>query len=159
MPEPSSRPRVPKQFPQRAAAVARAQNHSTGKAANMAAVHQDRLDRDAEVDNRSEKYPKWEACVPCQSGKFKNYSGTEDCSTCPGGYVPVNGTSCFPCENGKFPSPDHNNEICVSCVTGSVAIAGSPSCTACEAGFEPNEDKSLCIPCPTGWYAGWGLSK
>lgn len=118
-----------------------------------------RLDRDAEVDNRSEKYPKWEACVPCQSGKFKNYSGTEDCSTCPGGYVPVNGTSCFPCENGKFPSPDHNNEICVSCVTGSVAIAGSPSCTACEAGFEPNEDKSLCIPCPTGWYAGWGLSK
>lgn len=113
-----------------------------------------RLDRDAEVDNRSEKYPKWEACVPCQSGKFKNYSGTEDCSTCPGGYVPVNGTSCFPCENGKFPSPDHNNEICVSCVTGSVAIAGSPSCTACEAGFEPNEDKSLCIPCPTGWYAG-----
>lgn len=41
MPEPSSRPRVPQQFPQRAAAVARAQNHSTGKAANMAAVHQD----------------------------------------------------------------------------------------------------------------------
>lgn len=42
----------------------------------------------------------------------------------------------------------------MSCVTGSVAIAGSPLCTACEAGFEPNEDKSLCIPCPSALLAG-----
>ena len=154
MPEPSSRPRVPKQFPQRAAAVARAQNHFTGKAANMAAVHQDNAWTETQRSTIAVRSIQSGRHVSLASQENLNYSGTEDCSTCPGGYVPVNGTSCFPCENGTFPSPDHNNEICVSCVTGSVAIPGSPLCTACEAGFEPNEDKSLCIPCPSALLAG-----
>lgn len=112
-----------------------------------------RLDRDAQVDMRSKKYPKWEACVPCQSGKVKNHSGIEECSTCPGGYIPLNGTSCVACEAGTTPSPDHNNEICMPCPIGSVAGSGNASCTPCEAGEAPSEDRSLCILCASGSVA------
>eukprot|EP00438_Fugacium_kawagutii_P005610 Skav208669 [mRNA] locus=scaffold775:39182:46201:+ [translate_table: standard] len=112
-----------------------------------------RLDRDAQVENRSDKYPKWEACVPCQSGRFKNVSGIQDCSICPGGHIPVDGIRCVPCEAGKIPSADDNNEICVPCEVGYVSVSGSATCTACEAGFAPNEENSRCIPCKSGSYA------
>ena len=31
--------------------------------------------RDADVEFASEKYPKWEACAPCEPGSFKDHSG------------------------------------------------------------------------------------
>ena len=111
-----------------------------------------RLDRHAKVDMATEKYLQWEACAPCESGKFKNFSGNEECSLCPGGHVPLNRTSCVPCASGTVPSRDHP-ENCTDCPEGFVAAAGTTSCTPCKPGTAPNEGRSACVACEAGTFA------
>ena len=99
-----------------------------------------------------------EACVLCESGKYKNHTGSEECSICPDGHVSVmNGTSCVACPGGTVPSADQST--CVPCPFGSMSISGSASCTPCEAGEVPSEEKSLCIPCKPGSVARRGLKQ
>ena len=31
-----------------------------------------------QVSQATKKYPQWEACVPCQEGRFKNVSGNQE---------------------------------------------------------------------------------
>lgn len=111
-----------------------------------------RLDRDADVDLVSAKYPRWEACVPCQKGRFKNFSGNDDCRICTGGHIPAaDATSCVACKSGTTPSTDRSE--CSPCDTGYVAIAGAPNCSSCPAGTAPNAEGSECIECHTGQYS------
>ena len=111
-----------------------------------------RLDRHV-TRTSNKKYEQWQVCVPCESGRFKNFSGNSDeCSLCPPGQIPQNGTHCIPCPSGNIRSPNHP-EKCVPCVAGDVALAGAPRCTPCQAGTEPNEDGSACVACPAGGYA------
>ena len=111
-----------------------------------------RLDRHVSMTS-NKKYEQWQVCVPCESGRFKNFSGNSDeCSLCPPGQIPQNSTHCVPCPSGNIRSPDHP-EKCVPCATGDVALAGAPRCTECQAGTAPNEDGSECVACPAGGYA------
>ena len=54
----------------------------------------ERLVGHAKVDMATYKYSQWEICMPCESGKFKKFSGNKECSLCPGGHVSLNRTSC-----------------------------------------------------------------
>ncbi|CAK9036738.1 unnamed protein product [Durusdinium trenchii] len=111
-----------------------------------------RLDRHALGVERSEKYQQWQLCAPCQAGRFKNSSGNEECSLCPAGQVPVNGTHCLPCSSGTVPSPDVP-ETCVPCAAGDVALTGAATCTPCPAGTAPDGERSACVACEAGAFA------
>ena len=114
-----------------------------------------RLDRHALGVERSEKYQQWQLCAPCQAGRFKNSSGNEECSLCPAGQVPVNGTHCLPCSSGTVPSPDVP-ETCVPCAAGDVALTGAATCTPCPAGTAPDGERSACVACEAGAFARRG---
>ena len=107
----------------------------------------ERLDRHAEVDMATKKYLQWEVCAPCESGKFKNFSGNEECSLCPGGHVPLNRTSCVPCASGTVSSRD-NPEKCTPCPEGSVPNRQTNSCEECTGrtyAFEGDESCRTCF--------------
>lgn len=36
-----------------------------------------RLERDTAVEQISPKYPRWDACIPCEAGRYKNHTGNE----------------------------------------------------------------------------------
>lgn len=111
-----------------------------------------RLDLDTRGDMVSKKYPIWEVCVPCQSGRFKNFSRNAECELCPAGHKPEAGIRCVPCEAGTVPSAKNRSE-CSLCDVGYVAAAGRASCSPCPAGTAPNKDKNLCVKCKPGAVA------
>ena len=107
------------------------------------------LDRHAEADMATEKYKyvQWEACAPCESGKFKNFSGNEECSFCSDGHVPLNRTSCVPCASGTVSSRDHP-ETCTPCPEGSVPNRQTNTCEECTGptyAFEGDESCRRCF--------------
>eukprot|EP00435_Cladocopium_sp_Y103_P021056 s1106_g5.t1 len=112
-----------------------------------------RLQRNAEVSNATEKYPLWQACAPCQLGRYKKTIGNKErtmreCEICPEGLVPdANRSSCVQCALGLIPT---NLSSCGKCPAGSVAALGASHCTPCKAGTAPNVDHSECVRCADG---------
>ena len=107
----------------------------------------ERLDKHAKVDMATEKYSQWEVCAPCESGKFKHFSGNEECSFCPDGHVPLNRTSCVPCASGTVSSRDHP-ETCTPCPEGSVPNRQTNTCEECTGptyAFEGDESCRRCF--------------
>ncbi|CAK8997906.1 unnamed protein product [Durusdinium trenchii] len=112
-----------------------------------------RLDRNARTEATSVKYPSWEACVPCEPGRYKNRTGNEECYICPVGLISSSSgaTSCEPCPPGFFPTSDRQS--CRRCDAGYVAEPGDGSCTPCRAGTAPDADKARCATCSSGRFA------
>ena len=105
------------------------------------------MDKHAKVDMAPEKYSQWQVCAPCESGKFKNFSGNEECSFCPDGHVPLNRTSCVPCASGTVSSRDHP-EKCTPCPEGSVPNRQTNTCEECTGptyAFEGDESCRRCF--------------
>ena len=79
-------------------------------------------------------------CVPCPSGTFSAFGGTEDdCISCPSGQyqVGVAQTSCRNCPPGTW-SPS-GGDSCIPCAQGTYQVG------------------NLCVPCPDGFYS-WGIA-
>ena len=111
-----------------------------------------RLDRNAEVEQLTKKYSQWEACVPCQEGRYKGVFGNQECDRCDLGLVPTaNRSSCMPCPSGT--TPHVNGSSCVRCRAGSVASLKAYQCTDCQAGEAPNAERSQCMRCGDGQVA------
>ena len=101
----------------------------------------------------NQKYPVWETCVPCQSDRFKNFSGNqESCSFCPDSHIPEQGLRCLPCGAGKVPNAKNRSE-CRPCPVGFVAASGAALCRPCPAGTAPSDDGSVCVQCEAGAVA------
>mmetsp|Transcript_43761 Transcript_43761/g.102174 ORF Transcript_43761/g.102174 Transcript_43761/m.102174 type:complete len:1236 (+) Transcript_43761:322-4029(+) len=111
---------------------------------------------DAQSPLRSDKYPVWESCVPCQPGRYKSSPGNHDCSYCGADRIPAtDNTSCVPCEAGTRPEQHRPGRLqqCIDCENGTVAEPGSMVCTGCTEGTSPNKERSACVACEAGKYA------
>ena len=99
-------------------------------------------------------------CQTCPTGKY-SVAGSSNCSDCPAGtYSDVNGTrsaaACTSCPAGTSSGTLGATSIdtCIACSPGSSAVARSPSCALCAAGFyEELSGQGSCDPCPGGTYS------
>ncbi|CAJ1370897.1 unnamed protein product [Effrenium voratum] len=118
-----------------------------------------RLERDAVVEQISPKYPRWDACVPCEAGRYKNHTGNEECSICPAGFISptTHALTYSACPPGHVPMPDRLR--CRRCDAGYVAEPGDPDCRPCPAGSAPDAEGGECVKCGVGKYAEARSSK
>lgn len=61
----------------------------------------------------------------------------------------VNG--CKPCSDG-YVKANQSLSYCVPCIGGTVADSNRITCNQCDAGFQPNANNSLCLPCPSNTF-------
>ena len=93
------------------------------------------------------------SCTACEAG-YQDFEGQDSCKTCPGGSTTEDasgrderGDCILECAAGKY----HTGEgVCAVCAAGSYkAAAGTElSCTACEAGYQDEEEQDECKACP-----------
>eukprot|EP00741_Cyanophora_paradoxa_P022275 tig00000246_g21504.t1 len=100
-------------------------------------------------------------CLPCPKGSYEDDGACRACAT--NTITPAeNMTSCELCPPGYVSAADLQN--CVPNVPRrehdrlharpfrSVALAGSPTWTVCDAGYVADGPRAICIPCPAGSY-------
>eukprot|EP00435_Cladocopium_sp_Y103_P021450 s1407_g5.t1 len=106
----------------------------------------ERLDRHAKVETSTEKYVQWEVCVPCESGKFKNFSPLLLTRKTGLRHFPPNLTICVPCGSGTVSSRDHP-ETCTPCPEGSVPNNQKNGCEECTGQTYAFEGDEFCRTC------------
>ena len=104
------------------------------------------LQADAEVPNISDWYPNWDACMPCESGHYKNFAGNAPCDLCEAGRYQqfVGQTDCLACPAGRSSQPGAS-ECYVCPYAGTHSSPGSATCDPCPDGFVASENHSTCV--------------
>ncbi|CAK9096014.1 unnamed protein product [Durusdinium trenchii] len=99
-----------------------------------------RLDRDADVDLVSAKYPRWpHSSRRRHQLRYVAIAGAPNCSSCPAGTAPnAEGSECIECHTGQYSRPR------------------SARCSMCEPGFAPDATRSSCQKCLGQSYANPG---
>lgn len=81
----------------------------------------------------------------------------QECVSCVAGkYSPPGDNICLLCANGTF-SQAPGASVCLSCGTSGVSLSGTTSCTSCVLGTIPSRNRTVCVPCPAGYYCGIGV--
>ena len=93
-------------------------------------------------------------CV-CAGGLEMSMIGTDPaCVRCPAGKYSDTGV-CLPCQNGTY-SNAAGMSACLKCPIHAVAWGGATICRACVLGTVPSPDGGRCVPCPAGFFCGFG---
>lgn len=93
-------------------------------------------------------------CRPCAAGHFPNAEKTI-CIPCPAGEILTpDGSACQACPAGTTNRDD--GQGCESCAASGANLfspGGGGECEHCEAGKQPNADRTNCVQCPPGMYS------
>ncbi|CAK8991019.1 unnamed protein product [Durusdinium trenchii] len=128
------------------------------------------LQANAEVPNISDWYRNWDACMPCESGRYKIFVGNAPCELCEAGrYQQFMGqTDCLACPAGRSSQPgaaecyvcpyagthsSPGSATCDPCPDGFVASENHSTCVRCGHGSRPNTNRTECIRCDEGYIA------
>ena len=91
----------------------------------------------------------------CVCGPGLEMSAARTCVKCLAGkYSATNGV-CLPCPNGTY-SRVAGASQCLRCPNYAVAWNGATVCVACVLGKVPSSDGGSCVPCPAGYFCGFG---
>jgi len=110
------------------------------------------------------------SCEACETGKYKNTSGNEECVSCPanstsppastsvtacscnGGYAGADGGACTQCAVNAYENT--STDICSPCPANSQSPAGSDDVTdcICNAGYTGGVNGTACLACEAGKY-------
>ena len=113
-----------------------------------------------------------DACENCERGKFADASsGT--CETCdPGKQPQTDSTGCEGCksaevleqvygtsvnEDGETVIDHESEDIASGQKSNLVSLGNGELCTACSAGFQPDDDRASCERCEEGLYSEFGF--
>ena len=117
------------------------------------------------------------SCEACETGKYKNTSGNEECVSCPGnstsppastsvtacscngGYAGADGGACTQCAVNAYENT--STDTCSPCPVNSQSPAGSDDVTdcICNAGYTGGVNGTACLACEVGKYKAFAGSE
>jgi hypothetical protein len=108
--------------------------------------------------------------LACATGTYKEITGNEACTICPGNSSSPTGNpacSCKPgfqgfpacdvCEIGYFTSMFNNTVYCLQCPGGKTSSMNSTSTADCACPPGTEESANVCTPCPLATYEVGGI--